>query len=515
MSFPNIPNDVNPAQWQAIQHQGSHLLIVAGPGTGKTHTLTYRICHIIPQLQANQRILAITFTNKAAQEMEERLKRRLDHDAGKVLVGTFHSVCLSWIRQFIEKTGLPVDFQIASADDVDAIVSELWSDFSNKQKKEILNQIAFSKSTNYADGELSEFVLKYNDALRRKQFLDFDDLILETIRLLNDSEVVNQILNTYRYCFVDEYQDINPVQHAFLKRLIQKGVQITAIGDPNQAIYGFRGADVAFFDHFEKDFEGAVKLTLTENYRSASNILKASGQVMIKDAVHDPLALTAKIFKEGRLTIHESATDKAEAEYIVHQIEKLVGGTTMFSRDSKRVGYEDEPQYGFSDIAILYRLNVQKNLLKQALERSGIPYYIVDKKETTDPAEEIYVYNTDEGGQYQPECVNCMTLHAAKGLEFSVVFIIGCEEGLLPLNIQGLISSPGEDRRLFYVGMTRAKERLYMVRAKKRLLFGQSYQNAATPFLADIEEKLKNYESLENKTRRVIKEERQLSLFDR
>ena len=188
----------------------------------------------------------------------------------------------------------------------------------------------------------------------------------------------------------------------------------------------------------------------------------------------------------------------------------------MFSRDSKRVGLEENGQYSFGDIAVLYRLNAQSQALKVAFDRSGIPYHIAGKKSGQDLLEDIYWQNTDELGDFQVEKVNLMTLHAAKGLEFPVVFIVGCEEHLLPLGLCGLSGDPQEERRLFYVGMTRAKERLYLVRAKRRFLFGQMYQNAPTAFLSDIEEELKAYTQSEIKTLHssAKKQDQQMSLFD-
>jgi len=241
--------------------------------------------------------------------------------------------------------------------------------------------------------------------------------------------------------------------------------QITAIGDPNQAIYGFRGSDVGFFESFKDDFSGAKILSLSDNYRSSQNLLSASSQVMASArAAHVP-QLVAKIYSRGKLIIKECPTDRAEAEYVVHNIEKMIGGTSMFSQDSGRVDTDEEAEVSFSDIAVLYRLKSQAYLLEEAFDRSGIPYHISG---TTSKKNEDEICPTrGEDVTFEGEKVSLMTIHSAKGLEFSVVFIVGCEESILPLDLEGLTSEVDEERRLFYVGMTRAKTGLFLTKAKK------------------------------------------------
>ena len=254
-----------------------------------------------------------------------------------------------------------------------------------------------------------------------------------------------------------------------------------------------------FFKNFSQDFPSASILSLTENYRSTANILEASSQVIAKND-SEVSALVAHIYDQGRLIIHETPTEKAESEYVVHQIERIVGGTSMFSQDSGRVAKEIEGQYAFGDIAILYRLNAQRKCLEDALQRSGIPYQVSGNK--SHPAEEPVLYDVER--------VNLSTLHAAKGLEFAVVFMVGCEDSLLPLNLEGLTSDMEEERRLFYVGMTRAKRQLFLTRSRKRLIFGKWHQSPASPFLKDIEERLKEYERVKEYRK---PSEKQLSLF--
>jgi superfamily I DNA/RNA helicase len=397
-----------------------------------------------------------------------------------------------------------------------------------------------------------------------------------------------------------------------LKLLVQDGVSITAIGDPNQAIYGFRGSDVRFFSMFEKTFSGAATVFLSENYRSAANLLAACGHVISPESSRDVPTLSAALYLEGRLVIHEAATDLAEAEYIVHQIEKLVGGTSMFSHDSGRVGYSDSGERTFGDFAVLYRTNAQSRLIVEAFEQSGIPYQVSGEKplseyelvrnvitflmmasgKEVDPdseaslrkslnvkkkdpawkalvdetaqalqntglesltgclsswpgfqdllekekeakelferlkriarlhgdlqsfADYIQLQQSDDALECRAEKVSLLTLHAAKGLEFPVVFIAGCEHGLVPLVREGKNFDPAEERRLFYVGMTRAKELLYLTGARRRTIYGKTFDVMPSPFLADIKEELKTYEKTVKKKAGKKGESEQLSIFD-
>jgi len=516
-SFSQRPDDVNDPQWQAIIHDAGHLLIVAGPGTGKTHTLTRRILSLIPRLKEKQKILAVTFTNKAGKEMRDRLNCRISGglvpglSAGEnaVTVGTFHCFCLGLLRQYFA-SNLPQEFRVPSPEEIKALSKELWPALKDRERRDMLDRISLWKARDFERPSFSE-LLDFNAGLRSKGWLDFDDLLLETVRSLNaHRETLNFIRRQYPFICVDEYQDINPVQHQLLKILAGPSGTVNAIGDPRQAIYGFRGADVKYFASFEHDFPGAAVMTLSENYRSTQNLLSASNQVMRRHSLVNVPALTAKIYAEGRLMVHEAATDKAEAEYVVHQIEKMVGGTSMFSRDSGRTGPEDTAGRGFGEIAVLFRLNSQLALLEQAFDRSGIPYQISVERNYEDPEELLAnAFKHSEGS----DKVSLMTLHASKGLEFAAVFIVGCEDDILPLKMRGRDTDKEEERRLFYVGVTRAKEDLWLTRARKRRLYGETRETKPSPFLADIEEELKEYEHIEAKIRRPKKDDGQMQLF--
>ncbi len=480
--------NLNDVQQKAVTHGPGNLLIVAGPGTGKTHTLTHRILKLTEQLKSTEKILAVTFTNKAAHEMRQRLEK-LGVDLKCVFVGTFHQFCLSLLREFIEETELPRNFRVVEPQDIEGMAKLLWPDLSKREQTKILEDIGRQKSSMGGLLDKEKYLNQYNQQLRQNGWLDFDDLLLETIRLLEmKHHITMHIRSLYTSIFVDEYQDINSVQHHLLKILAGPQGHITAIGDPNQAIYGFRGGSHGFFKTFSEDFPNTTVLSLTQNYRSTSNILEASSQVITgHDVTISPL--TAEIYEKGKLIIHETPTEKAEAEYVVHQIEKIIGGTSLFSQDSGRVSSQAQAEFTFGDIAILYRLNAQRKCLEEALERSGIPYQVSGREPY--PVEEPWVYDVEK--------VHLSTIHAAKGLEFAVVFILGCEDNLLPLNLEGLISNPQEERRLFYVAMTRAKNQLFLTRVRKRVLFGKFYENVPSPFLKDIEERLKEYEQIKQR----------------
>ena len=639
----HLPENLNAAQWRAVTYAGGHLLIVAGPGTGKTHTLTERIAHIVQCFDPGGDILAITFTNKAAEEMQQRLQPRLKNENIVVTATTFHSFCLHFLRMHSQAGALPENFHIAGVQDIEAALKTCWPDKNASARKQFKEQIATCKAQADFENEPPE-VRRFNKHLRAQNLLDFDDLIIETLRMLqNNPAIKNAVRETYPYIFVDEYQYINHAQHALLLALTGEKTTLTAIGDPNQAIYGFRGADPGYFDRFADDFPGAKTMQLADNYRSAQNILSASGQVIAKSAAPDLPALTAKIAATGQLTIHETPTEAAEAEYIVHRIEKLVGGTSLFSQDSGRVRSEKESEVSFGDIAVLYRLNSQRRTLEQAFRRSGIPYQvsgdtplvaqpgvaqiltalqlaggmpvaaaqvaallqfvvegigaqtaaallgdfhnsqnaltfhdlqklaqknstpskskaasvqsflgdIADLRERLEKAgvaatlqhlfvmpgwqtrlahderfagawqrltrlallcsglrefiDQLHLQRPGDALDARAERVSLMTLHASKGLEFPVVFISGCERDLMPLQIEGYRATESEERRLFYVGMTRAKEQLFLLRAKKRTLFGKTRETAPSPFLHDIAEALKVYDRSRQHRRRPQK----------
>jgi len=480
------PDDLNESQWQAVRHEGSHLLITAGPGTGKTHTLTRRIAHLITSLKSNENILAITFTNKASRQMQERLAA-LGVDSSHLFIGTFHGFCLKLLREYFEYTALPKDFKVAAPEDITGF------------DKATLERISHMKSSQLAISPDDDYKA-YQRYLRENSRIDLDDILREALQLFEDETIAQELGRKYRYILVDEYQDSNIVQNVLLRKLAQEGALLTAIGDANQSIYGFRGSRVELFRRFQEDFPPSKILTLNENYRSAPSLLTASGQVM------GGVQLLAQLDTQGKLVIHQAATDRAEADYVARQIEKLIGGLDMnTSRRAVR---------SLGDIAILYRLNAQRHVLSQALEHLGIPHQVSRKAQKAEVySDEDALGQNEEVLEYNVEKVSLMTLHAAKGLEFPVVFIIGCEDNLLPLDLIGMKGELQEERRLFYVGMTRAKEHLYLTYAKRRQLFGQTLIQNHSPYLADIAEELKAYEASKRNTPKNDPDALQMKLF--
>jgi len=513
--LPQKPTDLNTSQREAVQYRGGNLLIVAGPGTGKTHTLTYRMTQVVQTLQTEQEILAITFTNKAAIEMNERLNQRLEEKNESFFVGTFHQFCFKVLKKHINLVNAAKEFKVASLEEVEQIAKKLWPNNSSAERKKKLTLISGWKTTQF-DVDKPKDAQLFDHELYEQGFFDFDDLLLKTVRLLeNYPDVLNEFHQHYPYIFVDEYQDINRIQHTLLKLLVTHTSCLTAIGEPNQAIYGFRGSDVTYFDSFISDFPGSKLLFLEENYRCAKNILSASTQILAKQLKGNIPELIARIYTQGKLIVHAPKTEKGEAEYVVHQIEKLIGGTSLFSQDSGRVNSAEKAELSFGDIAVFYRLNSQRFALQKALDRSGIPHEVfgVKKKTSSESViDDLYDVRNDENA-LNVEKVSLMTLHASKGLEFSCVFMVGCENNLLPLNISGLISNVEEERRLFYVGMTRAKEYLFLTHAKRRCLYGKIYHNEPSPFLNDIAESLKEYEKIQQRVKKQKQEDPQMTLF--
>jgi|WetSurMetagenome_2_1015567.scaffolds.fasta_scaffold00842_7 DNA helicase II / ATP-dependent DNA helicase PcrA len=601
---------LNSAQAAAVHHPGKYLFIIAGPGTGKTHTLVHRIAETVRQCAPGEKILALTFTNKAAGELRERIVAACGKHALEIIfAGTFHRFCLDLLREYAPEAGIPADFAIASEDDRIAAAARAWPSMSRTQIKIKLDEIFMARSRATVERNGGDVDL-YMRELRLQKLLDFDDLLAEAVNLLSsNNRVATRVRNTYRHVFADEYQDINAVQHEILANLVRGDATFTAIGDPNQAIYGFRGSNVRFFGTFGESFPGATTLFLSENYRTAPNLLEACGHVIGPGNDSKVRPLTARLLHEGKLLVHEAATDKAEAEFVVHQIERLVGGTSMFSHDSGRVENGDAEGRSFGDCAVLYRTNAQSAPLVEAFERSGIPYQVsgelalreypfvkdmldvlssananvddprippsqlrvlrlsepamngvlektassmkaagvlgaiesmrdhpdfgklLDKdKKATELFERlvriarlhgdfrpfmdhILLQQSEDAGDLRAEKVSLLTLHAAKGLEFPVVFITGCEQGLLPLVREGKESDAAEERRLFYVGMTRAKERLYLTYARRRVLYGRMIEAKASPFLSDIKEELKAYEKTAPMKARKAAESEQTELF--
>ncbi len=557
--MPHKLSHLNDAQQQAVSDRDRHLLIIAGPGSGKTHTLVQRIGAVLAGLPKNQKALAITFTQKAAQEIHERLCQHLEKKIDQVEAGTFHQFCLNVLREFSSLK----DFRIATPLEIKKWMKQAWPGLCAKDLKSYREEVAQWKAD--PSSQASDRVRVYNAILREYKRLDFDDLLVEAVLLLkNDPVVLKKIQETYRFIFIDEYQDINPVQYELLRILVSKNNFLTAIGDPHQTIYGFRGSDPKVFEKFFDDFIPAHKVELQINYRSAANILEASHQVIDRGLDHLVSSAVVSIYQKGDLFFYEAMTDRSEAQYISRQVEHLVGGISLLSQHIESKGKTQDKPYSFGDIAILYRLNFQKKMIMQALDDRGIPYqssqdqFLAEQKErasiiqdaleleskdiskildllirskdsfsdpTLDPlidlakkaknfqdlADSFFMQRDIDIFSQKAEKVSLLTMHAAKGLEFSVVFIAGCEQGLIPFEHRDKKSDLEEERRLFYVAMTRAKEKLYLTRSCKRRLYGKMQKMSGSSFLRDIHQDLKTHDNKE--TVKQAKSEKQFDLF--
>ena len=505
-------------QRAAAAHPAGPLLIVAGPGTGKTRTLTRRMAHLVRERGvAPDRCLAITFTRRAAEEMRERLRGLLPADAARITVTTFHGLGAIILREQHERAGLSPHFRI-----VDEI------------EKTEETPLAAGTAENDADNDV----------------VDFQELLELPVQLLTkEPDLAAGYRDRWQWISVDEYQDVDETQYALLRLLSAEDGNLAAIGDPDQAIYSFRGADVGFFLRFATDFPGATTVQLTRNYRSSRPIVRGAVQAIAPASLVPGRALTAhRTGAAQRIGIFAAADPQAEAEFVTRTIDRLLGGTSFHSLDSGRA---DGHHYNidFSDIAILYRTDAQAGPIMEALTRAGTPYQkrshdrlvarpgvrelaaelrhhdagpLPDRLERAVAAQtatrierqielrsavellaplaarcgddvEAFLGQLALGAEvdaYDPraDSVALLTLHAAKGLEFPVVFLVGCEDGLLPLWLPGADDhDDAEERRLFFVGMTRARERLYLSYARRRARFGAERETGASPFLRALD----------------------------
>jgi DNA helicase-2/ATP-dependent DNA helicase PcrA len=591
---------LNPAQREAVHCTDRPLVIVAGPGTGKTHTLTARIAYLVRVLGvAPEAILAITFTNKAAAEMAARLTTLLGAETvTRLTIKTFHAFGAQVLRQWAALAGLPSHFVILTEEERREWLARLRPDLSAQAVTALLEQVVIAKNrlvpagerTASQDGEPAfltdpDFMAAYRDyedALRRHGAVDFDDLVVRVVRLLEEHPAVLAALQArFRWIAVDEYQDINLAQYRLLRLLTADGANLCVIGDPNQAIYGFRGADHRYFLRFTQDYPHARQLVLEQNYRSTQLILDAAAQVIARETPWRSPRLWSEFTDTVRVTVHTAATERAEAEFVIRQIEAMLGGSSYFALDSGRATGHEAIAHSFADFAVLYRLHGQSQVLVEALERAGFPYQVVGKTPLTayrvvqEALERLRQHEREgsdshaapvatlleriatdlergrlgaadrerlqqlirrsldfgadlrafleamalytEADAYDPRAdrVTLMTLHTAKGLEFPIVFIVGCEEGLLPYIREGKTTDIAEERRLFYVGMTRARRRLILTHARRRFLFGQPLQLQPSRFLDDIAATLKQLHRDDRSPRASSRPAgEQLSLFD-
>jgi uncharacterized protein (TIGR00375 family) len=548
---------LDPEQRAAAEIVDGPLLIVAGPGTGKTRTLTHRLAYLVAERGASpESCLAVTFSRRAAAEMEERLTALIPDAADRLFVTTFHGLGLTLLRQHAGVAGLAGGFRVATPEARTEIAREIF-DLSPAKAERILEEIGRARRTGGSLApELTERIGLYEEAMTRRDLLDFDDLLLKPLALLRKwPDLAELYRERFRWISIDEYQDIDALQYALVRLLAPPTGNLCVIGDPDQSIYGFRGADVGFFLRFREDYPGARVVHLSRNYRSTSTLVEAACQAIRPGSLVPDRRLVA--VHEGaaeRVVIQGAASEKAEAELVVHTLENLLGGTAWFSFDSGRVESAEASGLSFDDVAILYRTEAQVPPLIEALGRAGIPFQkhshrpiaeqsgaraliAAMKTATADSARSVesllertvlesiesaadrtallaaaellrplalrsgqdldaFLADAATGGEVdawdpRAERISLLTLHAAKGLEFPVVFLVGCEDGLLPLTWPGAEESDlAEERRLFFVGITRACSRLFLFHSRKRTARGEARETRPSPFLADLEDAL-------------------------
>ncbi|MBU1195609.1 MAG: UvrD-helicase domain-containing protein [Proteobacteria bacterium] len=607
----DLLSGLNPEQRKAVMSQSLRTMIQAGPGTGKTRTLTAKIAWLITRKQVPpEKILALTFTNKAARQLEERIAACMAPSTGRVFAATFHSFCLSLLKTYSTPKIL-----IAGEMERRWLLQNALKDEKKKTRlSRIDTWISLCKQQLCSCDDDPAPVIgpenaiafkpvykNYEKLCREHGLVDFEDLIFKTVALLDsDAHVLKAVQKAYPHVFIDEYQDLNFAQYSLVKKLCPEA-HITVIGDPDQSIYGFRGSDNIYFKQFAQDFPGCESIELTRNYRSTQMILDASFQMITQQNSNtEKTRIIARDNTRRQLIIKECATDRSEAVSIARMIERMVGGTSFFSMDAGRVT-EEGIDYAFSDFAVLCRTRRQCRIFQEAFEKEGIPCRSADRQKLFEPkgiqqliflcrmlAENTFskkinspldqamckdifgsvqkaataikaaghdpllpgpdhentmicavaricqaagledIMTSDEkhriayekilsiAGQHQDlgsmmnalhldqdadviglntQDVSLMTIHAAKGLEFAVVFIAGCEQGLIPyLPHAGGPVDIEEERRLFYVAMTRAMDILCLTYAKKRTLFGTTEERHRSIFIDDIETNLTKLE---------------------
>jgi uncharacterized protein (TIGR00375 family) len=640
---------LNDAQQKAVKSSFGPLLIIAGPGTGKTKTLVERVVYLITERSVPpESILSITFSNRAAREMAERIEVLLSEKKiqERPEITTFHKLGLKIIIENHERFPLKGQPVVLSEDDMVNIFSHILKtkNLDNAINPSLLEKriIAFVENNveciadpKHIYKQIGPIFQLYADYKHKYGLIDFTDLLLLPLLLLsNDQKLLVQYRQRWQHILVDEYQDVNALQYRFLRLLAPSGKDLFVIGDPEQAIYGFRGANVRYFTRFTDDYPDAHTVKLTKSYRSTNTILKVSSRMISCCALADKQELWSDISGPPYIDIARLPTENSEAENVLKTIERLIGGSSYFAVDTGRSGDGDISDISFKDIAILYRVHSVGEPIVKALDRSGIPIQritrtgILDNREIKaalacikfvgEPYNIFYIENlfhfgipglskssalrlveiirSDFPGEEnilewlkksgklsytesraitnfkmnmkristsiqhndiqkalkyagyamgiedekfrQPQCrllmkraflstnlseflanlsldkdtdfydpraegVTLMTLHASKGLEWKVVFIVGCEEGLIPYNEHNRKADLNEERRLFYVGMTRAKQYLFLSYAESRMIHGKKVKRQPSSFLDDIPSDLKNIKvpSFSKKTR--------------
>ncbi|MBO8157224.1 MAG: DNA helicase PcrA [Bacillaceae bacterium] len=392
ISAEQIVNGLNKQQKEAVKTTEGPLLIMAGAGSGKTRVLTHRIAYLLNEKDASPRsILAITFTNKAAREMKERVERLVGQEAEEIWMSTFHSLCVRILRRDIDRIGIDRNFTILDATDQLSVVKQVMKDMNMDPKKwdprAILNRISSAKNElkspekfaeeagDYFDQMALKVYEQYQKTLLKNQSLDFDDLIMQTIQLFKRvPEVLSFYQRRFQYIHVDEYQDTNHAQYQLVKMLAERYQNLCVVGDSDQSIYRWRGADIQNILSFEKDYPNAKVIMLEQNYRSTKKILEAANHVIEHNTSRKPKKLWTSNEDGDLIQYYQATTENDEALYVADQIETL----------------RKEQGWSYKDMAVLYRTNAQSRAIEEVFVKAGIPYQMVggtkfyDRKEIKD-----------------------------------------------------------------------------------------------------------------------------------
>ena len=405
---------LNDMQEQACEHVDGPLLILAGAGSGKTRVITHRVAYLMEHEGVNPlNILAITFTNKAAREMRERVDLIVGDGADRVWVSTFHSLCVRILRRYADKIGYGKNFDIYDSDDQKSTVKSILKDFQidpkrypekmfmaeiSKAKEKYLSPDEFAKknAADYAGTKAAEVYTEYQSRLKKNNAMDFDDLIYKTVELFeHNPDVLDTYQNRFRYIMVDEYQDTNHIQFLLVKMLARKYRNLCVVGDDDQSIYKFRGANITNILNFEKEYEDAKVIKLEQNYRSCGNILAAANAVIQHNAGRKDKALWTDKDAGEKISFEQCDSEYAEGDMVASRIKTLV-----------RQGVD------YRDIAILYRTNAQSRVLGEKMVYANIPYRVYGgtnfyaRKEIKDVLAYLKVINNSTDNLYFRRVVN-------------------------------------------------------------------------------------------------------------
>lgn len=579
-------NDLNEEQRKAVQKIHGPMVILAGAGSGKTRVITYRVISLIEQGVDPLHILCVTFTNKAAGEMKDRIQKLLTTTPSTLypMICTFHSLCAKILRIDGKHIGIATKFLIYDEADQEGAMKEVLktADLSPKEfhprallatisqaKNELIGPSEYIQlAQGYFQKTVAHIYPLYQKMLRENGALDFDDLLMETVRLFRSMpSILKKYQERFHHILVDEYQDTNLAQYALTKQLCGRWRNVCVVGDFSQSIYSFRGADFRNLSRFQEDFKDTKIFSLSQNYRSTQNILDAASSVIKKNTTHPVLSLWTKNPIGEEVTIYEAGSEQDEVDFIVDKLDGkysnssvlyrtnaqsrvieevflhrgipyiLIGGTRFYERREVRdilsylrllanpkdmVSFRRIEKLGkgrlerfldfghtqpissttelldsvlkVTDYLLLFdqnneedrqRLENIKELRSVAFEFPDLIHFL----ENVSLVEQEYLPNHPKRNSNKKDAVTLMTLHAAKGLEFPNVFIVGMEEGLFP-HSRALMDryELEEERRLCYVGMTRAQQKLFLTYARKRLFFGKRSANTISRFIFELPE---------------------------